>query len=68
MNFITCLPKCELKNVIRMVVNQSTKDQVYIPYLDKDERTNAEAIAKMLLHNMWQKHGLPLSVVLNQGF
>ena len=41
---------------------------MYIPCLGKDEKTNAEAIAKMLLHNMWQRHGLPLSVALNQGF
>ena len=63
MDFVTGLPECELKNAILMVVNRLAKERVYIPCSDKDERTNAEATAKMLLHNMWQKHGLPLSVV-----
>ena len=33
----------------------------------KDEGTNAEATAKMLLHNVWRKHGLPSSVVSDWG-
>ena len=63
MDFVTGLPECELKNAIFMVVNQLAKEQVYIPCLDKDERTNAEATTKLLLHNIWQKHGLLSSVV-----
>ena len=67
MDFVTGLPKCELKNTILMVVDWLAKERVYIPCLDQDEGTNAEATAKMLLHNVWQKHGLPLSVVSNRG-
>ena len=67
MDFGTGLPECELKNTILMVVDQLAKERVYIPCLDQDERTNAEATAKMLLHNVWQRHGLPSSVVLDRG-
>ena len=63
MDFVTGLPECELKNAILMVVDRLAKERVYIPCLDKDEGTNAEATAKILLHNVWQRHGLPLSVV-----
>lgn len=65
MDFVTRLPKCELKNAILMVVNCLAKKQVYIPCLNKDERTSAETTAKILLHNVWQSHSLPLSVVLD---
>ena len=67
MDFVTGLPECELKNTILMVVDQLAKKQVYIPCLDQDEGTNAEATAKMLLHNVWQRHSLPLSVVSDRG-
>ena len=63
MNFVTGLPECELKNTILMVVDRLAKERVYIPCSDKDEGTNAEATAKMLLHNVWRRHGLPSSVV-----
>ena len=63
MDFVTGLPECELKNTMIMVVDQLAKERVYIPCSDQDEGTNAEATAKMLLHNVWQKHGLPSSVV-----
>ena len=63
MDFVTGLPECELKNVILMVVDCLAKERVYIPCLDKNEGTNAKATAKMLLHNVCQKHGLPSSVV-----
>ena len=50
---MTSLPEGELKNAILMIVNQLAKEQFYIPCLDKNERqTNAEATAKMLLHNV----------------
>ena len=67
MDFVTGLPECELKNAILMVVDRLAKEQVYIPCPDKDEGTNAEATAKMLLHNVWQRHGLPSSVVSDRG-
>ena len=64
MDFVTNLPECELKNAIFIVVDRLAKERVYIPCSDKDKRkTNAEATAKMLLHNVWRKHGLPLSIV-----
>ena len=63
MDFVTGLPECELKNTILMVVDQLAKEQAYILCSDQDEGTNAEATAKMFLHNVWRKHGLPLSVV-----
>ena len=67
MDFVTGLPECELKNAILMVVDCLAKEQVYIPCLDKDEGTNAKATAKMLLHNVWRRHGLPSSVVSDQS-
>ena len=67
MDFVTGLPKCKLKNAILMVVNRLAKEQVYIPCSDNYEGTNTEATAKMLLHNVWQRHGLPSSVVLDRG-
>ena len=62
MDFVTGLPECDLKNAILIVIDQLAKKRVYIPCLDK-EKTNAEATAKMLLHNVWQRPDLPLSVV-----
>ena len=67
MDFVTGLPECELKNAILMVVDCLAKERVYIPCSDKDEGTNAEATAKMLLHNVWRRHGLPSSVVSDRG-
>ena len=67
MDFVTGLPECELKNAILMVVDRLAKERVYIPCSDKDEGTNAEATAKMLLHNVWRRHGLPSSVVSDRG-
>ena len=64
---MTGLPECELKNAILIVVDCLAKERVYIPCSDKNEKTNAEATAKLLLHNVWQKHGLPLSIVSDQG-
>ena len=66
-DFMTGLPECELKNTILMVVDQLAKEQVYIPCSDQNEKTNAEAIAKMLLHNVWRRHGLPPSVVSDRS-
>ena len=63
MDFVTGLPECELQNAIFMVINYLTKEQMYIPCLDKDNGTNAETTTKMLLHNVWRKHGLPTSIV-----
>ena len=65
MDFVTGLPECELKNTILMVVDRLAKERVYIPCSDQNEGTNAEATAKMLLHNVWRRHGLPSSVVLD---
>ena len=67
MDFVTGLPECELKNTILMVVDRLAKERVYIPCSDQNEGTNAEATAKMLLHNVWRRHGLPSSVVSDQG-
>ena len=67
-DFVTGLPECELKNAILMVVDRLAKERFYIPCSDKDEGgTNAEATAKMLLHNVWRKHGLLSSVVSDRG-
>ena len=52
LDFVINLPKCELKNTILMVVNYLAKKQVYIPCNNKDNGTNAEATAKMLLRNV----------------
>ena len=65
-DFVTEFPEWELKNTILMVMNRLAKERVYIPCLDQDEETNAEATAKMLLHNVCQRHGLPLSVMSDQ--
>ena len=67
MDFVTGLPEYELKNTILMVVDRLAKERVYIPCSDQDEGTNAKATAKMLLHNVWQRHSLPSSVVSDRG-
>ena len=51
-DFITGLLEYKLKNAIFMVVDRLTKEQVYILSSDKNKGTNAEATAKMLLHNI----------------
>ena len=66
-DFVTGLPECELKNAILLIVDCLAKERVYIPCLDKDKETNAKATARMLVHNVWRRHGLPSSVVLDQG-
>lgn len=65
MDFVISLPECKLKNAIFMVVDCLAKDQVYISYSDKDEEIKAKVTTKMLPHNVWQKYGLPSSVVLD---
>ena len=67
MDFVTGLPECKLKNTILMVVDRLAKERVYIPCSDKNNGTNAKATAKMLLHNVWRRYGLPSSVVSDQG-
>ena len=67
MDFVTGLPECELKNAILMVVDRLAKERVYIPCSDQNEEINAKATAKLLLHNVWQRHGLPSSVVSDRG-
>ena len=61
----TSLLECNLKNVILIVVDWLAKKQVYILCLNKNKETIAKVTAKMLLHNMWQKHGLLLSFLQN---
>ena len=63
---MTGLPEYELKNAILMVVDCLANEQVYISCSDKDNSTNAEVTAKMLLHNIWKRHGLLSSVVSDQ--
>ena len=63
LDFVTSLPECELKNAILIIVDCLAKKQVYIPCSDKNNKINAKITAKMLLHNVWRKHELPLSVV-----
>ena len=63
MDFVTGLPEYELKNAILMVVDRLAKERVYIPCSEKNKGTNAEATAKMLLHNVGRRHGLSTSVV-----
>ena len=65
LDFVIGLPEYELKNAILMVVDRLAKEQVYIPCCDKDDRTNAEAIMRMLIHNLWRRHRLPSSVVFD---
>ena len=63
LNFVTGLPEYELKNAILMVIDRLAKEQVYISCSDKDDETNAEAMARMLIHNIWRRHGLLSNVV-----
>lgn len=65
------LPECQwyerLYNAILIVVDRLTKKKIYILYSNKDDGTNTKVIAKMLVQHVWSKHGLPTSVVSNQG-
>lgn len=71
MDFVTGLPECQwygrLYNAILMVVDRLAKEKIYIPCSDKDNGTNTEATARMLVQHVWSKHGLPTSVVSDRG-
>ena len=70
-DFVIGLPKYEvygqIYDAILMVINQLSKERHYIPCSEKDKRTFAEATADLFLRDVWSKHGLPISIMLDRG-
>ena len=50
-----------------MVINRLIKEKHYIPYITDKKGTTPEAIAYLLLNNVWKLYSGPLSLALNQG-
>ena len=57
----------QIYNAILMVIDQLSKERHYIPCLEEDERMSAEATADLFLRDIWSKHSLPTSMMLDRG-
>ena len=71
MDFVVGLLKCkaygQIYDAIFMVINWLSKERYYIPCSKEDNRTSAEATADLFLQDVWSKHGLPTSMMLDRG-
>jgi len=63
-DFITKLPLAQGYNSILVVVDRLTKMVYFIP---TTEKTLAEGLARLFRDNVWKLHGLPESIILDQG-
>jgi len=63
-DFITKLPLAQGYDSILVVVNRLTKMVHFIP---TTEKTSAEGLARLFKDNVWKLHGLPKSIILDQG-
>ena len=64
MDFITGLPESNGYNAILVVVDRLTKMAHYIP---THEDTNSEKVVRLYFHNLFRLHGLPDSIISDQG-
>ena len=64
MDFITGLPESEGYNAILVVVDRFSKMGIFIPCTEK---TDSKKTAKMLLDNVFTKHGLPDKITSDRG-
>ena len=69
--FVTGLLICKAYgqeyDAIFMIVDQLSKEKVYILCIEENKGTFAETIAELFFQNVWSKHGLPVSLTSNQG-
>ena len=63
-DFITKLPVVAEKDVILVVCNRLSKITHFVA---ATEETSAEELARLFRDNVWKLHGLPESVVSDQG-
>src|SRR5271167_1741755 len=63
-DFIVGLPKSHGYDAILTVVDRFTKMAHFIP---TTEKVTAEGTAKLLLHNIWKTHGMPIEMVMDRG-
>ncbi len=67
MDFVVGLPESYSCNAILVVVDRLSKERHYIIYIDKDNGTAIENTVKILMEHVWNYHGLPTSVISDQG-
>lgn len=66
-DFITKLPLNNDYNAILIIIDQLTKKKHYILYTTNENNTIVEAIAFLLLNNVWKLYGFSLLFTLNKG-
>ena len=63
-DFITKLPIVARKDAVLVVCNKLSK---MVHFVATTEGTLVEGLARLFRDNMWKLHGLPESIVLDQG-
>ena len=66
-DFITDLPELKGMNTILTVVDRLSKEQHYIPCHTGDKQTSSKKTAWLFIHKVFCYHGLPQSIVSDQG-
>ncbi len=67
MDFVTGLPESQGMNAILTVTDRLPKARHFIACRAGELGTSSEVTAKMLLHHVWNLHGLPDSIVSDRG-
>ncbi len=67
LDFVTELLPSNGYNAVLMVIDRLTKERHYIPCTTDENGTTTEAIAYLLLNNVWKLHGLLLSLTSDRG-
>ena len=60
LDFVTGLANSNSYNAVLMVIDRLTEKKYYILCIKNKNYTRAEAIANLLLNNVWKLHDLPL--------
>ena len=66
-NFITDLPELKGMNTIFTVADRLLKEQHYIPCHTEDKWLSSKKTAWLFIHEVFHYHGLPQSIVSDQG-
>ncbi len=67
MDFVIDLPESEGYNAILIVIDRLSKERYYIPYSTKENGTDIEATAQMIIQNVLRYYGLPTSIISDRG-